>query len=72
MVEMLTLMIIGTILIVGGILVLVYAKRKIDKASLLFDEANDKIKNAKRDIDTERREATIRLKDELHKKMSLS
>jgi len=53
-----------------GCLLLLYAHKKKSRAQALLDEAEHKLKNVKRDIETERREAGIRLKDELHKKRS--
>jgi ribonucrease Y len=60
--------VLGIALTLFGIIMIIYAKKRMDKALRLFDESQEKIKNAKRDIDNERREAIIRLKDELHKK----
>jgi ribonucrease Y len=62
------MVIIGALSFLGGILLLWYARNKNDSATVLLDEVNRKVKNVKRDIENERREATIRLKDELHKK----
>jgi ribonucrease Y len=71
MVEMITIGLItfvGIVIVLFGLIVLIYAKRKMDKATKLYEESQDKLKNVKRDIETERREAFIRLKDELHKR----
>jgi ribonucrease Y len=43
-------------------------KKKLGKAAQHFEDSQEKMKNVKRDIETERREASLRLKDELHKK----
>lgn len=59
---------VGIVIVLFGLIVLIYAKRKMDKATKLYEESQDKLKNVKRDIETERREAFIRLKDELHKR----
>lgn len=59
---------ISVIIVIFGIVLLIYAKQKMDKASQLLEESQEKLKNVKRDIENERREASIRLKDELHKK----
>lgn len=56
----------------GGILMLIimmlYAKRKIDAANDLLKRANERWKNAKRDVENERREALLKVKDEIFKK----
>ncbi len=70
MIEIVTFGVIGIVVIVCGVLILVYAKQKMDKGSRLLEEAQDKIKNVKRDIEMERRDATLKLKDELHKRRS--
>lgn len=49
---------------------LFYAKRKIAYASQLAADAESKIKNVKRDLEVEKKEASLRLKDELHKRKS--
>lgn len=59
---------LGTITIVGGLLLLIYAYRGRYAAQQLLAEAQAKWENAKREIDTEKREALIKLKDELYKK----
>ncbi len=51
-----------------GVVIIIYAYFKTTKAQVLFKEAHDKWKNTKRDIDNERREAFVKLKDELFKK----
>lgn len=65
---------IGLILIIGGGLVLLglvllfYAKQRVDQASKVMGEAKDRLKHAKREIDAERREAMLRVKDDVYKK----
>ncbi|HEX2978040.1 MAG TPA: ribonuclease Y [Candidatus Babeliales bacterium] len=54
----------------GGIAVLIFAKSKYNQAQRFFDEAVNTTKNIKRDIENERRESLLRLKDELHKRRS--
>ena len=69
--EFMTLGLLGFISIVSigiAIVLLFLAKRKMDKASLIFNEAQEKWKHVKRDIEVERREASLKLKDELHKR----
>lgn len=57
----------GSCIALAGILLL-YAKRKINAASEMLQEARERWKNTKRDIDTEKREALVKLKDELYRK----
>ena len=56
----------------GGILLLValllYAKRQSYEANELLKKATDRWKNTKRDIEAERREALLKIKDEIFKK----
>jgi ribonuclease Y len=54
----------------AGIAVLIFARAKYKQAQRLFDEANIATKNIKRDIENERRESLLKLKDELHKRRS--
>ncbi|MEX0940660.1 MAG: ribonuclease Y [Candidatus Babeliales bacterium] len=60
--------IVGTVSVVLGILLLLYARKKLVAASQLLAESNQKWKNVKRDIENERREALLKLKDEIHKR----
>lgn len=59
---------IGTASIVIGGILLLYARKKLLYASHLFAESSEKWKNVKRDIENERREALVKLKDEIHKR----
>ena len=43
-------------------------KRKIDQANQMLSQARDKWKNTQRDIEAEKREALLKIKDELYKK----
>lgn len=52
----------------GGLVFLIYAYRSRYAAQKLLAEAQAKWEDAKKDMETERREAQIRLKDELYKK----
>lgn len=67
---MLSLLIIllGTASIAGGLLLLIYAYRTRYAAQKLLDKAQAQWENVKKEIDTEKREAIIKLKDELYKK----
>ncbi len=64
------------ILVAGGGLVdlalafIMYAKRKIDEANLIDRDARHRLKNAKFEMETEKREALLKVKDEIHKKRS--
>ncbi|OQA35981.1 MAG: Ribonuclease Y [Candidatus Dependentiae bacterium ADurb.Bin331] len=55
--------------ILGGVL-LFLARAKYHQAQTLFDQAHQASKNIKRDLENERRESLLKLKDELHKKRS--
>ncbi len=71
MMEFLTFGLLGLLSFISigiAIFLLIFAKRKIDKASLLANEAQEKWKHVKRDVEVERREASLKLKDELHKR----
>ncbi len=57
------------ITVVGGML-LVLAKRRHDKARHVSLETQQKCEDIKKEIETERREASLKLKDELYKKRS--
>jgi ribonucrease Y len=60
--------IVGTISIIVGVLLLLYARKKLTSASRLLEESDQKWKNVKRDVENERREALVKLKDEIHKR----
>jgi len=55
--------------LVGGML-FVYARRKLALASVMLRDAQDQLKLTKRDVETERREAQLRIKDEIYRKRS--
>lgn len=59
---------LGGTSIVLGLFLLWYAYRRLKNAQSLFDESNEKWKNVKRDVENERRESLLKLKDELHKR----
>lgn len=56
---------LGTLL---GILLLLWARKKFSTAVRAQSEASQQLKDVKKDIENERREAMIKLKDELHKR----
>ena len=58
----------GTASIVIGILLLLYTRKRLSHASQLLAQSSEKWKNVKRDIENERREALVKLKDETHKR----
>lgn len=62
--------VVGGGLILLAITFLFYAKKKIDEARLIDREAKNRLKNAKFELETEKREALIKVKDEIHKKRS--
>lgn len=62
---------VGAIAIAGaaiwGLLVF-FAQRKIRQANQLLSQTRDKLKNVQREVENERREAALKVKDELYKK----
>lgn len=71
MVEYITfglLGVIGLLCLAAGMALLFFAKRKIEHATDLLGQAENKWKNVKRDIEVERKEASLKLKDELHRR----
>jgi len=51
-----------------GLILFVHMRYMARRAHTLLNDAQERLKNVKREIDTTRREADIRLKDELYKK----
>lgn len=62
------LSIVGTASIVLGLVFLLYVRKRLSHASHLLAQAQEKWRNVKRDIENERREALVKLKDEIHKR----
>ncbi len=62
------LSIIGALGILLGILLLLWARKKFIVAMRIQSEASQQFKSIKKEIETERREATIKIKDELHRR----
>ena len=60
--------IVGGSVILLGLLFFFYAKKRIATVQLELASERDRIKNAKRDIEAERREAMLRVKDDVYKK----
>ncbi|MDR3550442.1 MAG: ribonuclease Y [Candidatus Babeliales bacterium] len=54
--------------IIAGIILFWLAKNKIASAKLMLSEAQERSKNTKRDIENEKREAFLKIKDEIYKK----
>ncbi len=49
-------------------IMLLYAQKKIKKAHKMMSDARDRWKNTKRDIEAEKREALVKLKDDIYRK----
>ncbi len=62
------LTIIGAALTGLGLFLLYYIRNKSSSATELFKEAQEKLKNVKRDIEAEKRESALKLKDEMYRK----
>ncbi|MGZ6250816.1 MAG: ribonuclease Y [Candidatus Chromulinivorax sp.] len=60
--------IIGIGLIIAGLILLYFAQQKMTKANELLEQSSEKWKHAKRNIENERREAQVKIKDELYAK----
>src|SRR5579863_598955 len=54
--------------VVVAIVVLWYAYKRMHIAQVMFAKAQDELQHVKQNIDAERREAGIKLKDEMHRK----
>jgi len=64
----LILAISGGVGILLAILLLIYSKKKLDKANLFLEESRVKWKDVKREIENEKKEAFLKVKDDIHKK----
>ncbi len=64
------LAIVGGASLVFALLLLFYAKKKTDRAEVLLRESRDQWKNAKQEIEAEKRESLLKIKDEIYKKRS--
>lgn len=62
------LLILGVVTLVIGILLLVSGRKKLLIADSLNQKAEERWRTTKQNIETERREATIKLKDEMYRK----
>ncbi len=61
-------LLLGTFIVVLGVFLLLYAKRKVESSQKMLAEARDRLKNAKREIEAERREALLKVKDDVYRK----
>ena len=59
---------IGFVIALISLFLIFYAQKKTKQASLMLHQADEQLKNVKFAIDTERREAAIKLKDETYRK----
>ncbi|MCK5632624.1 ribonuclease Y [bacterium] len=62
------IVVIGLGVLFFNIFLLWYAKRSMEKSNTMLSEAKDRLKNAKRDIESERREALLKVKDDVYKR----
>lgn len=60
--------IVGLLGFLVWIALLLIAKKRVDRANYLLVQSREKMANTKRDIENERREALLKIKDELYKK----
>ena len=58
----------GIVAILAGIVLFYFAQKKMATAQDLLEQSSEKWKNAKRNIENERREAFLKIKDELYTK----
>jgi ribonucrease Y len=68
MIPLILVILAGTSTVVGGLILLMYAHKTRHTAQQILDRAQIKLEATKRDIDSEKREAFIKLKDELYRK----
>lgn len=64
------IMIIATSIVIGAIILLLYARKRIAEANELLFDSKNKWKDVKREIENERRESALKIKDEIYKKRS--
>jgi uncharacterized protein HemX len=62
------ILVAGVLTIIAGALLLYFAQQRMSKAHELLEQSSEKWKNAKRNIENERREAHLKIKDELYAK----
>ena len=61
---------IGILVIVAGIFALFFAKRRLERARAVWEESRQTRELVKKELENERREALLKLKDELYKRRS--
>jgi ribonuclease Y len=64
------IMIIAASIVIGAIILLLYARKRIAEANELLFDSKNKWKDVKREIENERRESALKIKDEIYKKRS--
>jgi ribonucrease Y len=64
------IMIIAASIVIGAIILLLYARKRIAEANELLFDSKNKWKDVKREIENERRESSLKIKDEIYKKRS--
>ena len=64
------IMIIAASIVIGAIVLLLYARKRIAEANELLFDSKNKWKDVKREIENERRESALKIKDEIYKKRS--
>ncbi|MFI5332806.1 MAG: ribonuclease Y [Candidatus Babeliales bacterium] len=64
------LMIVGSGSLALAAFLLFYARKKTHRAEVLLKESRDQWKNAKQEIEAEKRESLLKIKDEIYKKRS--
>ncbi|HEV2602011.1 MAG TPA: ribonuclease Y [Candidatus Babeliales bacterium] len=62
------LIMVGAVASAVCVALFLYARKKIAAANDLLNKADDRWKNVKREIDAERRESALKIKDEIYKK----
>ena len=72
MVSVITLILngIGILGIITSSILLFYARKKSARANVLLEESHEKLRNVKREVENEKREALLKVKDEIYKKRS--
>lgn len=65
---MVILPLIGGISIFVGILLLLYSKKKLLESAVIIEESQNQLKNVRREIENEKRESLLKIKDEIYKK----
>ena len=64
------LYIVGALVVCISLFLLFHARHKLAQANILLHDSREKIKNIRKDMDNEKRESLIRIKDEIYKKRS--